>query len=328
MHDNAERSLIDQLETAVEPMLRGERVMLAPDPVMGALMGVASDLRDLPRASFLAGLGQELREEGEDMLATEKEVREGYRTVTPYIVVKQVTDIAEFVKQAFGAQPTLASPGTGSGGGFHYEFRIGHSMLMMGGGGAYQGPEITPALHYFVSDVDGAYRSAIAAGATSTHEPVDQPYGVREASVTFAGVEWYLSTPMKDAQGRETLRVGDLAPYFHPKGADGFIAFLKRAFGAEEMEVYREPAGTGPIVHAKIRILDSIIELGEAHAQYQPKPTMLFLYVDDADAWFNRAVAAGAKMSTPMGDQPYGRTGAVKDDYGNTWHVCTPPSPK
>ena len=54
MHDNAERSLIDQLESAVETMLRGERIMLAPDPVMGALMGLASDLRDLPRESFLA----------------------------------------------------------------------------------------------------------------------------------------------------------------------------------------------------------------------------------------------------------------------------------
>ena len=323
-----ERSLIDQLESAVDAMLRGERVMLAPDQIMGGLMGIASDLRDLPRESFLARLAQELNQEGENMLATEKQVREGFRTVTPYVVTKQVPAIAEFLKQAFGAIETFASPAPGSGGGYHYEFRVGHSMLMVGGATNYPGPEITPSLHYFVGDVDSAYRQAMAAGATSSHEPVDQPYGVREASVTFAGIDWYLSTPMKDARGRETLGVGDLALYLHPKGAGDLIDFMKRAFAAEEMEVFREPAGTGPIVHAKIRIQDSIIELGEAHGEYQPKATMFFLYVDDADAWFNRAIAAGAKASTPMGDQPYGRTGAVQDPHGNLWHVCTPTEPK
>ena len=77
-----------------------------------------------------------------------------------------------------------------------------------------------------------------------------------------------------------------------------------------------------------MRIQDSLIELSDAHGEWQPRPTMLFLYVDDADAWFNRAVAAGAKVTTPMGDQPYGRTGAVSDPEGNLWHVCTPIAPK
>jgi len=329
MANEPERSqMIDQLEFAVEKMLRGERVMLAPDSVMGALMGIASDLRDLPRQSFLARLGQQLGEEGELMLATENQVREGYKTVTPYIVVKQISALADFLKNGLGAEQTYRSDQTGSGGGYHYEFRLGHSMLMAGGAPNYSGEEIKPSLHYFVANVDEAYRRALEAGATSLHAPVDQPYGVREASVNFAGVDWYLSTPMKDEQGHETLGVGDLAAYLHPKGADEYIAFLGRAFGAETMELYREPAGTGPIVHAKLRIQDSIVELGEAHGQYQPKPTMLFLYVNDADAWFDRAVKAGADVATPMGNLPYGRTGAVKDAQGNLWHVCTPPAPK
>jgi uncharacterized glyoxalase superfamily protein PhnB len=325
MPDDAKRSLMDQLEFAVEKMLRGEPVMLAPDPEMGALMGIASDLRDLPRESFLARLGQELGEEGKKMLATTHEVREGFRTVTPYLVLKNVQEMAEFLKQGLSAVPTFSSPGTGSGGGFHYEFRLGHSMLMVGGGGTYQGPDMTPALHYFVSDVDATYRQAIAAGATSVHEPVEQPYGVREGSVSFAGVEWYLSSPMKDEQGREVLGVGDLAPYLHAKGADDLIDFMKRAFGAEVSRLYREPEKTGPVVHAEIRLQDSIIELGEAHGQYQPKPALFSLYVDDADAWFNRAVAAGAKVKAPMNDLPYGRTGGVQDAHGNLWYVCTPP---
>jgi PhnB protein len=329
MANDAERSqqMIDQLELAIEKMLRGERATMA-DAQLAALMGVASDLRDLPRESFLARLGQELGEEGERMLATENQVREGYKTVTPYIVSKQIAALADFLKNGLGAEETFRSDQTGSGGGYHYEFRLGHSMLMAGGSANYPGPEITPSLHYFVADVDGAYRRAIDAGATSLHVPVNQPYGVREASINFAGVDWYLSTPMKDEQGRETLGVGDLAAYLHPKGADEYIAFLGRAFGAETVELFREPAGTGPIVHAKLRLQDSILELGEAHGEYQPKPTMLFLYVPDADAAFQRAVNAGATVTTPMGDQPYGRTGAVSDPQGNLWHVCTPPAPK
>ncbi|HVZ16275.1 MAG TPA: hypothetical protein VG897_04110, partial [Terriglobales bacterium] len=149
MPDDAKRSLMDQLESAVETMLRGEPVVLAPDPDLGALMGIASDLRDLPRQEFLATLAKNLGEEGQKMLAISHEVREGYRTVTPYVVLKQVKEMAEFLKQAFGAVPTLESPETGSGGGFHYEFRLGHSMLMVGGGGAHKGPDITPSLHYF-----------------------------------------------------------------------------------------------------------------------------------------------------------------------------------
>jgi PhnB protein len=198
-----ERSLIDQLETAVEAMLRGERV--APDATMGALMGVASDLRDLPRESFLARLGQELSQEGDNMLATQdaiqKEVREGFRTVTPYIVVKQVTAIAEFLKQAFGAEQTFAAPEAGSGGGYHFEFRLGHSMLMVGGSANYPGPEVTPSLHYFVGDVDAAYRKAMEAGATSTHEPVNQPFADERCAGT-GGAGGRRSRGVPASQGR------------------------------------------------------------------------------------------------------------------------------
>ena len=326
MPNEAERSLIDQLETAVERMLLREPIALAPDAPIAALMGVASDLRDLPREEFLSRLEQELTDEGDLMLtATEpKPVLEGYRTITPYIVVKEITKVAEFVKQAFGAEETFRSDSTGSGGGFHFEFRLGNSMLMAGGAPNYPGPEVKPSLHYFVADVDEAYRRALDAGATSVRAPMDQPYGTRDCTVSDpTGVEWYLSNPTTYDQDRGRLDPGDLVPYLHPKGADGYIEFLKRAFVADEVEVYREQ---GKVAHAKLRIKDSLIELGEAHAQWQPRPTMLFLYVDDADAWFNRAVAAGAEVSTPMGEQPYGRTGAVRDSQGNLWHVCTPPA--
>ena len=325
MADNDKRSLMDQLESAVEAMLRGERIMLAPDPdfekTLGALMGVASDLRDLPRESFLAQLGRELSEEGDRML-TVKTTPEGYKTLTPYIVVAKALETVEFMKQAFGAKETLRS--TGGGGGYHIELKVGHSMLMVGGGGQYRGEERAVPLHYFVNDVDEAYRRALAAGATSLYPPTDQRHGARDCGVRDpGGVEWYISNPVTYSQG--TLRAGDLAPYLNPKGAEPFIDFAKRAFGAEEMETHREAGG---VVHSKLRIGDSLLELGEAHGQYQPKPTMLFLYVDDADAWFSRAVEAGAKVISPMADLPYGRSGGVEDAFGNQWYVCTPPPPK
>jgi PhnB protein len=329
MPNDAERSLpgkmIDQLEIAVEAMLRGERAT-PRDEATAALMGIASDLRDLPREGFLARLAQELEEEGEHMTtATEtKTVREGYRTVTPYIVVKQIERIAEFLKQGLGAEETFRSGATGSGGGFHFEFRLGNSMLMAGGAPNYPGAEITPSLHYFVDDVDEAYRRALDAGAKSLYAPKEQPYGVRDCGVRdTTGVEWFLSTPMKYSQG--TLAPGDLALYLTLRKSDEYIAFLKQAFGAEEIEIHREQ---DRVAHAKVRIQDSLIELSDAHGEWQPRPTMLFLYVDDADVWFNRAVAAGAQVHTPMGDQPYGRTGAVRDMQGNLWHMCTPTAPK
>jgi PhnB protein len=102
------------------------------------------------------------------------------------------------------------------------------------------------------------------------------------------------------------------------------VEFLKQAFGAEEQAVYR----MGPeqtIVHAKIRIGDSIVEMGEAHGQWQPKPSMLHLYVDDVDAWYERAVQGGAISASAPADAPYGdRVASVNDPFGNIWYIATP----
>jgi PhnB protein len=80
-----------------------------------------------------------------------------------------------------------------------------------------------------------------------------------------------------------------------------------------------------PQHHAKIRIGDSIIEMGEAHGQWQPMPTALYMYVPDVDAVYNRALEAGAtSLSVPV-DQPYGyRNAGVEDPFGNRWFIATP----
>jgi len=67
-----------------------------------------------------------------------------------------------------------------------------------------------------------------------------------------------------------------------------------------------------------------IIEMGEAHGQWQPMPTAIYMFVPDADAVYRRALEAGAASLWEPTDQPYGdRSGAVTDPFGNTWYIAT-----
>jgi PhnB protein len=85
---------------------------------------------------------------------------------------------------------------------------------------------------------------------------------------------------------------------------------------------YASPDGV--VYHAKIKIGDSVVEMGEAHGPYQPMPSMFYLYVDDVDAKYRRALNGGATSIFEPVDQPYGdRTAAVNDDFGNQWNIAT-----
>jgi len=246
--------------------------------------------------------------------------RQGFHTVTVYLAVREAEDLIAFVKQAFGAEGRIL--GTGSQGGLHAEFRIGDSKLMIGGGAAWRGTAMPAAIHLYVKDTDAVYQRALRAGATSLYEPVDQPYGDREAGVKdLVGNHWYIATRRATGQAREGFRT--ITPYLHPHGAALLLDFLKRAFGAEEMARAESPTGT--IKHAAVRIGDSIVEMDEAHGPYQPMPTMLLLYVDDVDAWYRRAVEASATSKNAPADQPYGeRMAAVADPFGNLWYISRP----
>jgi PhnB protein len=246
----------------------------------------------------------------------------GFRTVTPYLVVEDAPALIAFTARAFGAEETHRS--SGSGGGIHAEVRIGDSMLMIGGGaeGRPLGrPPMPTALHVYVEDTDAVYRRALAAGATSIGEPVDQPYGERSAGVKDAsGTVWYIAT----ARGEHYIPAGlhTVNVYLHPLRAEPVIRFMERAFGATGVEKYASPDGV--IQHASVTIVDSVIEMGEAHGPYQPMPTTFYLYVPDADAAYWRAVNAGAESVSAPADQPFGdRMATVKDVFGNQWHLAT-----
>jgi len=249
-------------------------------------------------------------------------IREGFHTVTPYMVVSNGPALIDFAKQVFGAEETFR--GIGSAGGVHGEVRIGDSMLMMGGGipgREFRSENKTHALHIYVKDTDAVYQKALRAGATSIGEPQDHDYGERGASVKDAfGNYWYIATHKGESYIPKGLH--NVNVYLHPLRAEPVINFMKRAFGAEEIAKYASPDGV--IHHAEVRVGSSVVEMGEAHGSYQPMPAMFFLYVNDVDAVHAQAVAAGATSLNLPSNQPYGdRVGAVTDPFGNQWWIAT-----
>ena len=250
-------------------------------------------------------------------------VPKGYTTLTTYLVAQDADGLIQFMTKAFGAEETFRS-GPGSEGGLHCEVRIGDSMLMVGGGGAgmkWRGTPMPSAFHIYVPDCDATYARALEAGAASIAEPADQDYGERTATVKdAAGNFWYIATYKGESyksEGAPTLQ-----PYLHPLRAEPVINFMKRAFGAEELGRYAAPDGV--IHHTTVRIGNAHMEMGEAHGPYQPMPTMFYLYVEDCDALYKRAMSAGATSISEPKDQPYGdRSGGVVDPFGNKWYIAT-----
>jgi uncharacterized glyoxalase superfamily protein PhnB len=173
----------------------------------------------------------------------------------------------------------------------------------------------------FVENVDDVFRRAVEAGATSVVEPADLPYGERIGCVRDAsGTEWYIASPLGADPRPEGFRT--FAMYFHPVGTARFIEFLRNAFGA--VEVVRHDSPEGAVLHAKVRIGDTIVELGEAHDQWQGLKSMVYMYVPDVDAAYERALRAGATSLMPPADQPYGdRSAGVEDEFGHQWYMAT-----
>ena len=245
-----------------------------------------------------------------------------YRTVTPYLVAQDAPGLIEFARRTFHAEERYRS--IGSQGGLHAEVRIGDSILMIGGGApdlSWHGESWTTALHVYVEDVDAAFKRAIAAGATSTHEPVDQEYGERSGGVKDpAGNHWYIATWKGERYVPDGLH--DVNVYMHPERAEPLIDFLKRAFGAELLEKH---ASADRVHHAKLKIGDTPIEMGEAHGPYQPMRTMFYLHLPEVDAAYRHALEAGATPISAPSDTAQGeRMAGVEDPFGNQWYIGAP----
>ncbi len=113
-----------------------------------------------------------------------------------------------------------------------------------------------------------------------------------------------------------------VTPVLTVHGAAKLIDFLKQAFDAKE--TFRLPGPDGAVIHAEVKIGDSMIMLGEATDQWKPMPATVALYVEDADAWYQRALRTGATSVREPSDQFYGdRSAGVKDFAGNHWWIHT-----
>jgi PhnB protein len=119
-------------------------------------------------------------------------------------------------------------------------------------------------------------------------------------------------------------------PYLIIKGAAKALDFYKQAFGATEL--FRMLGPNGCVGHAEIRIGNSPIMLADEFPEMgatSPQtlggtPVTMCLYVEDVDARFEQAVAAGAKVLRPVKDQFYGdRSGTVSDPFGHVWTIAT-----
>jgi PhnB protein len=121
-----------------------------------------------------------------------------------------------------------------------------------------------------------------------------------------------------------------LTPHLVCAGAADAIEFYKKAFNAVELR--RMPGPGGKMMHAEVRIGDSVLMLVDEFPEMGAKgpkalegsPVSLHLYVADADAAMAQAVAAGAKVMMPLADMFWGdRYGQVEDPFGHRWSIAT-----
>jgi len=113
-----------------------------------------------------------------------------------------------------------------------------------------------------------------------------------------------------------------VTPYITVEDAGEVIEFLKNAFGAQETFAMRDEHGK--VRHAEVKVGTSMVMLGSSHDQWKARPANFYVYVEDVDAVYKKAVAAGGKSIGEPQTQFYGdRHGGVTDSQGNSWWIAT-----
>lgn len=119
-----------------------------------------------------------------------------------------------------------------------------------------------------------------------------------------------------------------VTPYLMVRDGARAIAFYRDAFGAQELMRFDDP--NGRVAHAEVKIGDSHVMLADETRDFVGPQTLggagvsLMLYVEDVDATFAKAVAAGAQVRRPVADQFYGdRVGTLADPFGHVWSIGT-----
>jgi uncharacterized glyoxalase superfamily protein PhnB len=134
------------------------------------------------------------------------------------------------------------------------------------------------------------------------------------------------SLQAKDTQPRTPYKpdgYNSVSPYLVVAGAQKMIELLKTVFDAKELRKYENPDGT--LLHAEVMVDDSVIMLGDASADYPANKILIHVYVQNVDAVFEKAIAAGAQAEQKpeqQQDDPDKR-GSFIDFAGNTWAIAT-----
>jgi len=322
-----DRTLVEELDQAIESVLaalpgQGPDTKAAVVAELASLTRIAGYLQALPAEGFKTRLKTDLQRRAVMTISTSigTVAPPGFRTITPFIIHEKAPELVDFMKITFGAEE-LKRNTSGEAYGFYSEVRIGDSVIMIGGGTAARRGNLAAALHVYVDDCDAAYRRALAAGAVTLMgalgEPADRPYGERSAFVEDAfGNYWYIATRLASQPAPEP-GLGTVLAHVHPAAARKYIDFLKRAFGAEEMAVVEH---AGHVMHAAVRVGDAVLEMGEPSDRTGIPSNGFFLFVEDVEAAYARALAAGATAIRPPDDIPYGlRSAIVKDPEGYLW---------
>lgn len=123
---------------------------------------------------------------------------------------------------------------------------------------------------------------------------------------------------MKIAKGHQPLM-----PYLILKNAEAFIEFTKRVFNATEIYKGLRNDGGGKVEHAEVQINGCNIMMADVTDDFGVANANLFVYVDDADTTFNLALENGATVANSLADQDYGRSGGIRDPFGNVWWITS-----
>ena len=113
-----------------------------------------------------------------------------------------------------------------------------------------------------------------------------------------------------------------VSPYLIVDGASATLDFLQRVFGAVELR--RFPDDAGKLIHAEVRIDDTVVMIADGNEGWPPIPSHVHVYVKDVDATYKQALEAGAEsVQEPVKKDDEDKRGGVKDDGGTTWWIAT-----
>jgi uncharacterized glyoxalase superfamily protein PhnB len=253
------------------------------------------------------------------------------REASPYLIVRGAAGAMNFYRTVFGADEIFRMTDADTGRIGHAELRVGPMTIML----ADEYPELgilSPlahggtgtALHLHVDDVDVLAADAVQAGATMVRAPADCDHGERQCRIRDPfGHQWLLGhdlgQTLRASNGHVAARP-NLFPALRFRDEHRAMDWLERAFGFARHAVYTDDAGK--LLHAELKLGPGILMMGSG-----PEDTLgfsIYVYVQDLDAHYARAAAAGAEIVRPLADTSYGsREFAARDLDGHVWYFGT-----